>query len=91
MDITTIAIAVGAVVAALFAFFARENGKKVGERKGVEIGKKQAVTEMKAQSTEQTLERVIDATEARIAVERTPDRELSEQARHDPNNRLSGM
>lgn len=91
MDINTIALVVGALVAAIIAFFARENGKKVGERKGVEIGKSQATSDMKAQSTEQTLERVIDATEARSAVERTPDRELSDQARRDQNNRLSGV
>lgn len=91
MDINAIAIVIGVIGAAIFAFFAREDGKKVGERKGVEIGKGQAVNEMKAQSTEQTLERVIDATEARIAVERTPDRELSDQARRDPNNRLGGV
>lgn len=91
MDINSIAIAIGAVIAAVFAFLARENGKKVGERKGIEIGKNQAVSDMKAQSTEQTLERTVAANEARAAVERSSDSQLSEQARHDPNNRLSGV
>lgn len=79
------------LVAAVSAFLGLTTGKKLGKREGEKIGREKAVTEIKHQSTEQVLERVQAATEARNDVQRTPDRELSEQASRDPNNRLSGM
>jgi hypothetical protein len=79
------------VIGGLAAILAAIGWGKLKKSEGVKEGKSQAVTEVKAQTTEQTLERVLDATEARNAVERTPDVQLSDQARHDPNNRLGGV
>jgi hypothetical protein len=86
--VTEIVFAIVAIVAAYLGF---TTGRKVERPKAMKEGAEKATNEILQQTTEQTLERVTEAAEARNAVERTPDDELREQASQDPNNRLRGM
>jgi len=79
------------IVAAVAAYLGFTTGRKVERPKAMKEGAEKATREIQTQATEQSLERVTQAVEARSSVERTPDHELSEQARSDPNNRLSGV
>lgn len=79
------------IVAAICAYMGFTTGRKVERPKAMKEGRDQALNEFKQQTTEQVLERVTHAVEARTTIERMPDDELREQARTDPNNRLRGM
>lgn len=86
--ITQIVFALVAFIAAYLGF---TTGRKVERPKAMKDGAEKATREILQQTTEQTLERVTEAADARNTVERTPDDELREQARKDPNNRLGGV
>lgn len=79
------------IVAAVATYFGFTTGRKVERPKAMKEGHDKALESFKTQSTEQVLERVTVAVEARTAIERMPDDELREQAHKDPNNRLRGM
>lgn len=86
--VTEIVFAVVAIIAAYLGF---STGRKVERPKAMKEGAEKATNEILQQTTEQTLERVVEATEARNAVERSSDDELRQQASEDPFNRLRRM
>lgn len=80
-----------AVVAIIAAYLGFATGRKVERPKAIQEGKEQATREIQTQAMEQSLERTVQAVEARNSVERMSDDQLSDYARKDSNNRLKGV